>query len=125
MERLPAHVWGRFAGDAECQQHLALERALADGVVAIVGQPDRIVRRHEDAVCTREKSFSERAEEIAVAVEHDHRVFAAIENIDVVVIVYADAADFLKRPVWRQFRPVLHRFVCVCAVANDSHAQNL
>src|SRR5947209_3158690 len=50
-------------------------------------------------------------------------MLAAIEDIDVVVLVHTDAADFLERPAGRKFRPVLHRLVCVCAVANDSHAQ--
>src|SRR5438105_14749883 len=50
-------------------------------------------------------------------------MLAAVEDIDVVVLVHADAADFLERPAWGEFRPVLYRFVCVCAVANDSHAQ--
>src|SRR5262245_17204726 len=33
--------------------------SLADGVVPIVGEPDRIVGRHEDAVGTGEHTFSE------------------------------------------------------------------
>src|SRR5580700_106407 len=48
---------------------------------------------------------------------------AAVENIDVVVLVDPDAADLLEGPAGRQFRPVLHRFVCVRAVANGSHAR--
>src|ERR1700692_2105270 len=48
---------------------------------------------------------------------------AAVENIDVVVPVDADAADLLEGPAGRQFRPVLHRFECVRTVANGSHAR--
>jgi glyoxylate carboligase len=94
-------------------------------VVAIIGQPDGIVRRHEHAVRARKQTFAERAEEAAVAVEHDHRMLAAIENVDIVVLIDADAADFLKRPARRRLRPVLDRFVGVGAVADDSRARNL
>ena len=33
--------------DAKCQQHLSRERALADRVVAVVGELDRVVGRHD------------------------------------------------------------------------------
>ena len=125
MERLAAHVGRRLAGDAEGQQDLAFERALADRMVAVVGQPDRIVGRHEYAMRAGEQPFAERAEEVAVAVEHDHRMLAAIEDIDIVMLVDADAADFLERPARRKFRPVLYGFVRVVATANDSHARPL
>ena len=71
----------------------------------------------------REDALAPGAEEIAVAVEHDHRVLAAVEDVDVVVAVDADAADFLERPAGRQLRPVLDRFVCVVAAAHGDHAR--
>ena len=71
-------------------KHLAVERALADRVVAVVGQPDRVVRRHVDAVRPHEDALAPRPQEIAVAIEHAHRVLAAIEGVDVVVLVDPD-----------------------------------
>jgi hypothetical protein len=59
MERLAAHVWSRLAGDAEGQQHLSFQRALADGVVSIVGEPNRVVRRHEHAMRPGKDTLSE------------------------------------------------------------------
>src|SRR5215467_2350736 len=50
-------------------------------------------------------------------------MLTAIEDVDVVVPVHADTADFLKRPAGREFRPVLHRFVFVFTVAHGSHGQ--
>src|SRR5215469_12932732 len=50
-------------------------------------------------------------------------MLTAIEDIDVVVPVHADTADFPKRPTGREFRPVLHRFVGVLAIAHGSHGQ--
>src|SRR5262249_14085055 len=51
-------------------------------------------------------------------------MLTAIEDVDVVVLVHANAADFLKRPAGREFRPVLQRFVCVFTVAHGSHGQD-
>src|SRR5262249_10663274 len=50
-------------------------------------------------------------------------MLAAIEDKDVVVPVYADAADFLECPAGREFCPVLYWFVGVCAATNGSHAR--
>ena len=44
MERLTAHIGCRLAGDSEGQQHLFFEHTLANGVVSIIGEPDRVVR---------------------------------------------------------------------------------
>src|SRR5215471_15093897 len=51
-------------------------------------------------------------------------MLTAIEDIDVVIPVHADTADFPKRPTGREFRPVLHWFVCVFAIAHGSHGQD-
>ena len=58
MEWLAAHVGCRLAGDSEGQQHLSFQRALADGVVSIVGEPDRVVGRHEHAMRAGKEPFS-------------------------------------------------------------------
>jgi len=62
-------------------------------MVAVVGQPDRVVRRHEDAVGARVDPLAPGAQEVALAVEHAHRVLAAVEGIDVVVLVDADRGN--------------------------------
>jgi len=88
-------------------------------VVAVIGQPDRVVGRHVDAVGARKQALAPGAEEIAVAVEHHHRVLAAIEHVDIVILVHADAADFLEVPARRQLGPVLDDLVFEFAVAHD------
>src|SRR6202012_3403647 len=80
---------------------------------------------HEDAMRAGKQTLAPGAQEIAIAVEHDHRVFAAIEHIDVVVAIDADRADLLERPAWRQLRPVHHRLVGVFAVADCGHGVSL
>jgi hypothetical protein len=59
MEWLAAHIGCRLAGNAESEQHLSFQRALADGVVSIIGEPDRVVGCHEHAMRAGKQSFSE------------------------------------------------------------------
>ena len=90
VERLAAHVRSRLAGQAERHQHLAVQRALTNRVVAVIGQPHRVIRPHVQAVRAGKQPLPPGAQEIAGAVEHDHRVLAAVEYIDVVAAIDAD-----------------------------------
>src|SRR5947209_4245306 len=122
VKRLAAHVFGRLAGDAQLQQDLAVfEPTLAGEMAAIVGEVDRLVRPYMHAVRARVLPLAPGAQELAVTVEHHHRVVAAIEHIDVVLRVDADGAHFLERPAVRQFRPVLDNAVFEVAGADDGH----
>src|SRR5205085_3629764 len=86
---------------------------------AIVGQIDRIVRPHMDAVRALILAFAPGPQEVSVAVEHRDRVLAATESIDIVLGVDADRGDLLERPAVRQLRPVLDDAVLEVAGAND------
>jgi hypothetical protein len=46
----------------------------------------------------RHTALAPGAEEIALTIEDDHRVFAAIEHKDIVVSINTDAADPVERP---------------------------
>ena len=121
-ERLPAHERRRLAGHAEGHQHAAVERAFPHAMRAVVGAEDRVVRRHVHAVRAREHAFAPRAQEIAGAVEHDHRMFAAVEHVDVVVAVHPDGADLVERPSVREPAPALLDAIPIFAGAkNDGH----
>src|SRR5262249_4326020 len=73
IERPTAHVGLRLARDPDGQQHLPLERAFAHGVIAVVGQPDRVtVGVHEHAVGPAKHAFAPRAQERSLTVEDDH-----------------------------------------------------
>ena len=96
MERLAAHKGRRLAGHAELQQDFAVERDLADEMPAVVGEEHRVVGRHMDAVRPRVLALAPRAQEVALAVEHHHRMVAAIEDIDIVVAVDPDPANLLE-----------------------------
>src|SRR3954447_11396969 len=74
------------------------------------------------AVRARVLPLAPGAQEVAVAIEHHHRVVAAIEDIDVVFRIDADRADLLERPAVRQLRPILGDAVLEVAAADlDRH----
>jgi hypothetical protein len=123
VKRFAAHIGGRFAGDADGQQDLAVQRALANGMVSVVGQPDRVVRRHEHAVRPRENALAPGAQQVALAVEHAHRMLTAIEGVDVVVLVDADRRDIgIELHAGRQFRPVVGNLIAIAVCSeHDRH----
>jgi hypothetical protein len=88
-------------------------------VVAVIGAIEIVVGIDVQAVRAREQAFAETPDEIAVAVEHDHRMLAAIEDVDAVLAVDADGSDVGELPAVRQFCPVLHHAITVLARAED------
>ncbi len=105
------------------KQDLAVEGAVADRVVGVVGQPDRVVRRHEDAMRARIDPLAPGAQEVALAVEDAHRVLAAVEGIDVVVLVDPDGGNIgVEFHPRRQFRPAVMDLVAEAVRAqHDRH----
>jgi len=63
---------------------------------AIVGQVDRIVWAHMDAVRPNVLTLAPGTQKIAVAVEDDDRVLAARKAIDIVLSIDADRRHFLE-----------------------------
>ena len=119
VKRLAAHKWRRLAGNAELEQDLAVQGDLAHEMAAIVGQEHRVVGRHVNAVGPRILALAPGSQETALSVEHDHRVLAAIEHIDVVVAVHTDPADLLERPSVGQSRPIGIDAVSELAASDD------
>src|SRR5262249_36775718 len=58
-------------------------------VIAVVGEPQRLVRSHVQAVRPVEDALAPGAEEVALAVEHHHGMPSAIESIHAVLGVDA------------------------------------
>src|SRR5262249_50942770 len=81
--------------------------AVADRVVAVIGQPDRIVSPHMDAVRPGKDAFAPGTQEIAVPVEHHDRVLAAIKGIDVIVSVDADRGDVAQHNLIGRLGPIV------------------
>ena len=119
MKWLAAHIGRRLARHTELQQDFAVERDLAHKMSTVVGEEHRIVRCYVDAVRTRVLALTPRAQEVALAVEHHHRVVAAIEDIDIIVAVDPDPADLLERPAIGQLRPVGIDLISIFAASDD------
>ncbi len=105
------------------EEHPSLEGAFAHGVVAVIGQKDRVVRGHVDAVRAVKHALAPRAQEMAVAVEHHHRVRAAAEGIDVVVPVDPDRGNVgVELPALGQLGPIVDDLVAEAVGSeNDRH----
>src|SRR5215469_6036033 len=111
VEGIPAHGWGRFSTDTDRHQDLAFGRALSDRVIEDVCQPNVVVRSDRDAVGAREHLLVTPAvEELAAAIEDDHRGLATVEHKDVALRVDADARDIV-RPLIGHLAPFLDQLV--------------
>jgi hypothetical protein len=73
-------------------------------MVAVIGAVEMIVGVDMQAVRAAEQAFAPASDEIALAVEHNHRVGAAIENVDAVLAVDRDGSDIGEIPALRQLR---------------------
>ena len=80
-ERTTAHRWCGLSRRADDEENTAVRRALPHAVIAVVGAVEISVRADIQAVRIAEHSLSPRAQEAAIAIEHDHRVRAAIEQV--------------------------------------------
>ena len=109
VKRLAAHERRRLVRDADRQQHLSVGRALAHGVVAVIGAVEIVVGIDVQAVGAVEQAFAPAGDEIALAVQHHHRMFAAVEDVDAVLAVDRDGGDVGKAPAVRQFCPSFRR----------------
>ena len=111
VEGITAVQLRRFVRDADGHDDLAVQRALPDGVVAVVRAVQGVVRPGGDPVSTAENSFSPRLDEIAVLVEDDHRVVAPAEDVHVVLGVSHDAGHLPPADSGRRLLPAYNHFV--------------
>ena len=117
MERLTAHERRRLVRNADGQQHLAAGRTFAHGVVAVVGAIQIVVGVDVQPVRAAKQAFAPAGDEIAFAVEHHHRMFAAVEDIDAILAVDRDGGDVGEIPPVGQLGPVFHHAVAMLARA--------
>ena len=111
VKRLAAHERRGLVRDADGQQHLAVGRALAHGVVAVIGAIEIVVGIDVQAVGAVEQAFAPARDEIALAVQHHHRMVAAVEDVDAVLAVDRDGSGVGQAPAVRQLRPVFDHAV--------------
>ena len=96
VERLAAHIRLWPVRDADRQQHLAVDRALAHGVVAVIGAIEIVVGVDVQPMGAVEQAFAPAPEEIALAVQHHHRMGAAVEDVDAVLLSTATEATSVR-----------------------------
>jgi hypothetical protein len=80
-------------------------------VVAVVGQVNRVVPAHVDAVRLHagpaKYALAPGPQEIAFGIEHRNRMLAAIKGIDPVLTVDPDRGDIAEHDLVGQLRPIL------------------
>jgi hypothetical protein len=86
-------------------------------VITVVSTEERAIGARGDAMGAREDAFSPRAQEIAVAIKHHHRMRPTVKGVDVIVGVYPNRSHFLESPAIGELRPVFHHFVGIVACA--------
>src|SRR6185503_1091333 len=114
-----AHVRRGVAWHAELEEDFPLRRALAHDVAAVIGAIEDVVCVDVQAMRARERALSPRPDEVALTVEDDHRVLAAVEAVDAVLAVHRDGGHVLELPPFRQLGPVLDHAVAVLACAEN------
>src|SRR5450631_2298204 len=118
VERLAAHELRGLARSAEGQQDLAVQRALANRVIPVVGQEHGSVGRHVQTVRARKQTLTPGTQEIALAVEYHHRMVAAVEDVNIVLFVNADRPDLAHDHAGGNARPVIELFKTVVTLTN-------
>ena len=119
VERLAAVFLGGLVRRADLQQHLAVKRAFAHRVVAVVGAVNRVVRPHVNAMRPLECTLAPGLYEIAFAVEHDHGMRTAIEDVDVVLSIATDRRHITECPTRGQIAPAFFDAKGEVAAADD------
>src|SRR3954452_25594150 len=91
-------------------------------MVAVIGAIEIIFAVDVQAVRPAEQAFAPAFYEIALAVEHDHRMGASIEDVDAILAVDGYRGHVCEIPALGQFRPVLYDAIAMLARAeNDRH----
>src|SRR5205814_1808442 len=113
----PVHVDPLRLIAAFAVEHLhAVVLAVGD-VHPALGVGEDVVRVDVQPVGAGDYAFAPGAEEISLAIEHHHRVLAAVEAVDAILAVHGDGGDVLELPAVGKLRPVLHYAVTVSAGA--------
>src|SRR5262249_7769155 len=119
VEGLAAHVRGRPAGDADGELNLSKARAPSDRVIAVIGAVEVVVAVDVQAMGAPEDALAPGSQEASRAVEDDHRVGAAVEDVDLILAVDADRGDVRQLPPFRQLAPTLDHPVAMLAASQD------
>src|SRR5215470_421871 len=99
IEGIALPFGGRIIGAAQGHEQLAVQGKFLHCVDAIIHTVDHIIRADMDAVRTgAEHALAPGAQEVAVAIEDNYRMLAAIEDVYVVLRVHCDASHVDELP---------------------------
>src|SRR5438105_4417457 len=122
VEWIAAHERRRPVWNADGQENLAIGRAFAHGVVAVIGAIEIVFGIDGEPMRAGEHPLAPACDEITLAVEHDHRMDAPVEDVDAVLAVDCNGSHIGEFPPLRQLRPVFHHAVTMLARAeSDRH----
>src|SRR5512133_1999322 len=101
-------------------EKLAVQSELPDCVVHVVGAPHDVVRRYRDAMRAAEGIFAPGPKEPAIAIEHDYRMFAAVEDVHPVLRIGRYSGNLAaEAKALRKLTPALDKLVPELAFPND------
>ena len=105
-------------GGAEGQKDLAVQCALANCVVPVVGQKHGFVGRHVQAVRARKQTLAPGTQKITLSVENHHRMVAAVEDVNVVLFVNADRSDLTHDHAGGNPRPIIELLIAIVTLTD-------
>src|SRR5262249_29222679 len=121
MKRLSTHKGRGLPRNTQGEEHLALQGALADGVIAVVCTKHRGIGPHGNTMGARKHPFTPGAQEMPLAVENHHRMRSTVKGIDIVLCINPNCGDFPKRPALRELRPGFYDFVSIMSYPQCDH----
>ena len=110
---------------AQLHERLAVLVELADPVVLVAQDVDRVVRVDPQAVGHAEVVLAPGVDELAVLVEHHVRVLGAGVDVDVVLGIDGDAGALAPAPALGELAPVWNQLVLALPRVNDSSLNKL
>ena len=110
-ERLAAHRLSGYARPPDGVQQLAVGRELPNRMIAVVHAPNRAVGRYRYAVRIGEYPVSPSANNLALRIEHHHRMRAAIEHIHAVIGAHIHRRRLSIHSAFGQTAPVIARYL--------------
>src|SRR5262245_41477945 len=101
---------GRIIGTAQGHEELAIQGKLLHRMDAIIHTIDHIIRADMDAVRTgAEHALAPGAQEVAVTIEDNHWMLAAVKDVHVILGVHCDASHIDELPARRELFPIFYR----------------
>src|SRR6185437_3077306 len=122
VEGLAALIGCAFSWNSDRHKDFAVEAALPNSVIAIVGQKDRLIGTYRCAVRSFKNTVSPSAQKITVSIEDDDGMLSSCEAVNLILSVHGHGCHFIESPAVGQGAPVFDHFILVITASNnDAH----